>query len=29
MLTLYRRSSGWMPTTIFVTDLSQNFFDLP
>lgn len=29
MLTLYRRSSGWMPTTIFVTDVAQNFFDLP
>lgn len=28
MLTLYRRSTGWIPTTIFVTDISQNFFEL-
>lgn len=29
MVTLYKRSTGWIPTTIFVTDVSQNFFDLP
>lgn len=28
MFTLYRRSTGWIPTTIFVTDVSQNFFEL-
>ncbi|WP_296170921.1 hypothetical protein [uncultured Brevundimonas sp.] len=26
-LTLYRRSSGWMPTTIFVTDQTQSLFN--
>lgn len=29
IITLYRRSTGWMPTTIFVTDVAQTFFDLP
>ena len=28
VFTLYRRSTGWIPTTIFVTDISQNFFEL-
>ena len=27
LLTLYRRTSGWMPTTIFVTDQTQTLFD--
>lgn len=28
VFTLYRRTTGWIPTTIFVTDISQNFFEL-
>ena len=28
ILTLFRRSTGWIPTTIYVTDVSQNFFEL-
>ena len=28
VLTLYRRPSGWIPTTIYVTDVAQTFFEL-
>ena len=27
LLTLYRRETGWMPTTIFVTDQTQTLFN--
>lgn len=26
-MTLYRRSSGWMPVNIYITDVSTNLFD--
>ena len=28
VLTLYRHPSGWLPTTIYVTDVAQAFFEL-
>ncbi|MDO9608996.1 MAG: hypothetical protein Q7J26_10765 [Brevundimonas sp.] len=27
LLTLYRRPSGWMPTTIYITDVTQALFN--
>lgn len=29
VLTLHRRTGDWLPTTVYVTDVVQPFFDLP